>query len=159
MRAHVPWIELSRPQVMLLLRERRQCASKASVGLQVACASACAWIMARVIARCAGKSVGGGSAAWSAISPRPLLTLSCLCVAQQQAVDYASLYKPQGGSSWLQRRGRSRWDPGSPSGQPGRAWSRVAATVMPCTRALCVRAGPGWRRCAEAAVGEFVGSR
>jgi hypothetical protein len=35
MRAHEPWIELLRPQVMLLQRERRQCASKASVGLQV----------------------------------------------------------------------------------------------------------------------------
>ena len=32
-------------------------------------------IMARVNARCSGKSVGGDSAAWSAISPRPLLTL------------------------------------------------------------------------------------
>ena len=85
------------------------------------------------------------------------------CVALQQAVGYyASLYKAEGRDQLIQRRERSRWDPGSPPGQPGRACSRVVATVMPCTRALCVRAGPVGRcaeAMAEAAVGESVGRR
>ena len=80
------------------------------------------------------------------------------CVALQQAVGYASLYKAEGRDQLIQRRERSRWDPGSPPGQPGRACSRVVATVMPCTRALCVRAGPVgavcrgrcWRVCGQA---------
>jgi hypothetical protein len=67
-----------------------------------------------------------------------------------------------GGSSELQQLGRSQWDVNSSLVQPGRAWSRVAATVMPCMRAMCVLwwvcTGSGRRR-AEAAVGEFVGSR
>jgi hypothetical protein len=84
------------------------------------------------------------------------------CVALQQAVGYASLYKAEGRDQLIQRRERSRWDPGSPPGQPGRACSRVVATVMPCTRALCVRAGPVGRcaeAMAEAAVGASVGRR
>ena len=84
------------------------------------------------------------------------------CVALQQAVGYASLYKAEGRDQLIQRRERSRWDPGSPPGQPGRACSRVVATVMPCTRALCVRAGPVGRcaeAMAEADVGESVGRR
>ena len=81
------------------------------------------------------------------------------CVALQQAVGYASLYKAEGRDQLIQRRERSRWDPGSPPGQPGRTCSRVVATVMPCTRALCVCVLGRLARCAEAAVGEFVGRR
>ena len=121
-------------------------------------------MMAGVNARCAGKSVGGDGAAWSAVSPHlptPSSHPVCSCVALQQAVSYASIYKAKGRHQLIQRRACSRLDQGSPLGQPGRACSRVVATVMPCTRALCVRAGPvgAMARCAEAAVGEFVGRR
>ena len=122
-------------------------------------------IMAGVNARCAGKSVGDDGAAWSAVSPHlptPSSHPVCSCVALQQAVSYASIYKAKGRHQLNQRRACSRWDQVSPLGQPGRACSRVVATVMPCTRALCVRAGPVGRcaeAMAEAAVGESVGRR
>ena len=118
-------------------------------------------MMAGVNARCAGKSVGGDGATWSAVSPHlptPSSHPVCSCVALQQAVSYASIYKAKGRHQLIQRRACSRWDQVSPLGQPGRACSRVVATVMPCTRALCVRAGPVgavcrgrcWRVCGQA---------
>ena len=73
MRAHEPWIELLRPQVMLLQRERRQGASKALVGLQVACAGACArncgWIQRKVRWKERGRRF------CRLVFPQPLLTL------------------------------------------------------------------------------------
>jgi hypothetical protein len=166
MRAHKPWIELSRPQVMLLQREHGQRASRASVGLQVACVGACAcndgWSQRQVRWQERGRR-------WCRLerglpsSPHALFAHPvCSCVALQQAVSYASIYKAKGRHQLIQRRACSRWDQGSPLGQPGRACSRVVATVMPCTRALCVRAGPVGRcaeAMAEAAVGESVGRR
>jgi hypothetical protein len=122
-------------------------------------------MMAGVNARCAGKSVGGDGATWSAVSPHlptPSSHPGCSCVALQQAGSSASISKAQGRHQLIQRRACSRWDQVSPLGQPGRACSRVVATVMPCTRALCVRAGPVGRcaeAMAEAAVGESVGRR
>jgi hypothetical protein len=105
MRAHEPWIELSRPQVMLLQRERRQCASNALVGLQMACAGACAcsdgWSQRQV----RWQERGRRFCRLERDLPTPSSHPVCLCVAQQQAVDCASLCKPQ----WRLQRAAATW--------------------------------------------------
>ena len=105
MRAHVPWIELSRPQVMLLRRERHQRTSKASVGLQVACASACAcnygWSQRQV----RWQERGRRFCRLERDLPTPSSHPVCLCIAQQQAVDCTSLCKPQ----WRLQRAAATW--------------------------------------------------
>ena len=94
MRAHEPWIELSRPQVMLLQRERRQCASNALVGLQMACAGACAcsdgWSQRQVRWQEHGRRFCRLEHDLPTSSSHPV----CSCAAQQQAVDCASLCNP-----------------------------------------------------------------
>ena len=98
-------------------------------------------------ARCAGTSVGGDYAAWNAISPRPLLTLFAFVWLSSRLWTMRHSASYCGGSSGLQRRGRSQWGVDSSLGQPGRAWSFVAATVMPCMRALCVLWWAGLTAC------------
>jgi hypothetical protein len=142
LRAQVPWIELSRPQVMLLKREHGQRASRAFVGLQMACPGAhtCndGWRQRQVRWYERGRRLCGLERDLPTPSSHPV----CLCVAQQQALDCASLFKPQRrllySSCGLQQRGRSWKDTGPLLGQPGRAWSRLATLVVPCARALCV---------------------
>jgi hypothetical protein len=94
MRAHEPWIELSRPQVMLLQRERRHCASNALFGLQMACAGACAcsdgWIQRQVRWQERERRLFRLERDLPTPSSHPV----CSCVAQQQAVDCASLCNP-----------------------------------------------------------------
>ena len=94
MRAHKPWIELSRPQVTLLQRERRQRASKALVGLQVACAGACAcsegWRQRQVPLKERGRQF----CRLERDLPVPSSHPNCSCLAQQQAVDCTTLCKP-----------------------------------------------------------------
>ena len=122
-------------------------------------------MMAGVNARCAGKSVGGDGAAWSAVSPHlptPSSHPVCSCVALQQAVSYASIYKAKGRHQLIQRRACSRLDQGSPLGQPGRACSRVVARscavharpVCACWAGWTVCRGHGrgrcWRVCGQA---------
>ena len=70
--------------------------------------------------------------------PTPSSHPVCSCVAQQQAVDCASLFKPQrrllrATATWALANGH-----GAAIGQPGRVWSRLVTLVVPCARALCV---------------------
>lgn len=94
MRAHEPWIELLRPQVMLLQRERRQGASKALVGLQVACAGACACSDDLSQRQVPWQECGRQLCLLERDLPKPASHPFCSCVAQQQAVDCASPCKP-----------------------------------------------------------------
>jgi hypothetical protein len=105
LRAQVPWIELSRPQVMLLKREHGQRASRAFVGLQMACPGAhtCndGWRQRQVRWYERGRRLCGLERDLPTPSSHPV----CLCVAQQQAVDYASLCKPW----WRLQRAAATW--------------------------------------------------